>query len=388
MHAARWVNQLAELGWDIHVFPAHAGALHPDFRNVTTYEVSSHRPAGLHQSVRLKGLWPLSRGAARLSYETRKHFPAWADRAAWLARIIDWIKPDIVHSLEFQKAGYLTLEARGKVKNSFPAWAVSNWGSDIYLFGRLSEHADRVKAILSGCDYYTCECHRDIKLARDLGFKGEVLQTIPIAGGFDINRMRRYRQQGLTSGRRLIVLKGYQHWAGRSLVGLRAIESCAGALGGYKVAVYLADQEEVKIAAELTAQATGLDIEIIPPCSHEEILRLHGRARASIGLSISDGISTSALEAMIMGSFPIQSNTSCINEWLSPGEGGLLVPPNDPEAVAAAIRRAVTDDALVDHAAAINAQVADERLQASVIQPQVVAMYEKVAEQIRSRKGH
>jgi glycosyltransferase involved in cell wall biosynthesis len=180
------------------------------------------------------------------------------------------------------------------------------------------------------------------------------------------------------------VLKGYQGWAGRALVGLRAIELSADALKGYRVAVYLAGQD-VRIAAELVAQSTGIPIEIVPHSPHEDILRLHGQARISIGLSISDAVSTSLLEAMVMGSFPIQSNTSCADEWIRCGETGLLVHPEDPEAVAAAIRRAVTNDALVDHAAEINARLAAERLDQSVIQPQVIAMYDKVAAQGKRR---
>jgi hypothetical protein len=40
-----------------------------------------------------------------------------------------------------------------------------------------------------------------------------------------------------------------------------------------------------------------------------EILKLHGRPRISISLSISDAISRSVLEAMVMGAFPIQRMT-------------------------------------------------------------------------------
>jgi len=56
----------------------------------------------------------------------------------------------------------------------------------------------------------------------------------------------------------------------------------------------------------------------------------------------------------------------------------LLVPPEDPVAIAAAIRRALSDDALVDRAAEINARITSERIDRTVIQPQVIAMYEKV----------
>jgi glycosyltransferase involved in cell wall biosynthesis len=158
-------------------------------------------------------------------------------------------------------------------------------------------------------------------------------------------------------------------------------------LKGYRVAIYVASPE-VKIAAELLTHSTGIPIDIVPPSSHEEILRLHGRARVSIGLGISDAISTSLLEAMTMGSFPIQSNTSCANEWVQCGETAILVPPEDPDAVAKALRRALSDDALVDRAAEINAGVTAARLDRSVIQPQVIAMYERILRQTTNVKSH
>jgi glycosyltransferase involved in cell wall biosynthesis len=181
-------------------------------------------------------------------------------------------------------------------------------------------------------------------------------------------------------------LKGYQGWVYRALVGLRAIELCADVLKekDYRIAIYLASPE-TKIAAELLAKSSALPIDIIPRVPHEQMLRLHGQARVSIGLSISDALSTSALEAMVMGSFPIQSNTSCLGELVQDGQSGILVHPEDPEAVAVALRRAVTDDDLVDRAAEINARIAAEHLDRSVVRPQVVQMYERIAAQARSK---
>jgi hypothetical protein len=295
-----------------------------------------------------------------------------------LARVIDNIKPDIIHSLEMQLAGYLTLAAREHLRGRSPIWIMTNWGSDIFLFGRLPEHTEKIKAVLSACDYYDCECYRDVELAKVFGFKREVLPVLPNTGGFDIGRMQQFRQPGPTSARRLIVLKGYQDWAGRALVGLRAIALSADVLNGYSIAIYMANKD-VRIAAELISHATGIPIEIVPLSSHEDMLRLHGRARVSIGLSISDAASTSMLEAMVMGSFPIQSCTACADEWIQDGQTGLIVPPEDPELIATAIRCALSDDSLVDRAAELNMQTARKRLDYRLIQPQVIAMYEKIA---------
>ncbi len=380
IHIARWINQVSDRGWDIHLFSSTPELVHPDFRNLTIYGFSSFRPKGLDPSVRLRGVWPLRRGYSlirhlALGYPVFQRFAPWG-----LTGVIRWLKPDIVHSMEIQHAGYLTLAAREVLKDEFPPWVVYNAGSDIYLYGRLSEHQEKIRAVMSACDYYQTRCYRDVELAKEFGFKGKVLPIV--RGGFDLERVHQLRQPGPTSARRLIALKGKQEWVYRGLVGLRAIELCADLLKeeGYRIAIYLADPA-TKIAAELLTQSTGLPIDIIPYSTHEDMLRLHGRARVSIGLSISDGLPASALEAMVMGSFPIQSNTSCLGELLQDGQSGMLVHPEDAEAVAAALRRAVTDDELVDRAAEINARIAAEYLDRSVTRPQVVEMYQRIAAQ-------
>lgn len=378
VHAARWINQVSDLGWDVRVFGATPEPIHPEFRNVTVYNFSAVRPEGLDPGVKVRGLWPFRKAAGLAGLPVLRFTP----RA--LAEVIRRFEPDIVHTLEVQHAGYLTLEARELLGGRLPAWVASIWGSDIYLFGRLSEHAEKVRSVMSACDYCNAECRRDARLAGEFGFAGKDLWVLPGAGGFDVEKARGLRQSDPTSARRVVALKGYQHWAGRALVGLRAIELCADVLEGYRVEIYSTAQDVV-IAAELASRATGIPIDIVPPGAHEDMLRLHGRARVSIGLSISDGIPSTALEAMMMGSFPIQSNTSCIDEMLQDGETGMLVHPNDPESVAAAIRRAVTDDELVDRAAAANAKLVAECLDQSVVKPQVVAMYEKIL--ARERAG-
>ena len=94
---------------------------------------------------------------------------------------------------------------------------------------------------------------------------------------------------------------------------------------------------------------------------------------------VSDAISTSLLEAIIMGSFPIQSWTSCGNEWIEDGKTGILVPPDDPEIVELAIRRCLTDNDLVDQAAEMNYRLAEEKLDRSIVKPMAIETYVTVA---------
>ena len=381
VHTARWLDQITGLGWDVHLFPSRLAELHPGLHDVTVHGLDL-RQTGL-RNVQQPGAVPSPFPPGHAAHQLLRRAmgrvapPVRGSPARRLASLIRELKPDIVHALEIQGAGYLTMDAWRFLDGAAPRLIVSNWGSDIYLFGRLAEHRPRIQEVLATADFYSCECNRDVALARDMGFSGDVLPVLPNSGGFAVDASARLRQPGPVSGRRLILLKGYQGWAGRALVGLRALALCAGDLQGYRVAIYAASPE-VKIAAELLSRSSGIPIEIVPHSSHDDMLRLFGQARAYIGLSISDAISTSLLESILMGAFPIQSGTACADEWVIDGHSGMIVPPEDPELVSHAIRRALRDDALVDRAAELNAVTAARRLDRSVIQPQVIAAYQRV----------
>ena len=373
IHAVRWISQFPDQDWDLHLAPSLAAPLHPDLAgSVTFHGWGKHNTNGLRLAAGLLQHWPYARGSG---YAKRfaDHLTHGVSPAK-LARLIRTIKPDIVHSLEIQHAGYVSLAAQQILGDAFPTWVVSNWGSDIYLFGQLAEHRARVQQVLATCDYLVCECERDVALARQFGFRGQVAPVLPAAGGYDLDKWQRLRQPGPTSGRRLILLKGYQNWAGRALVGLRALELCADVLQDYRIIIPLA-APDVILAAEILANRTGLSIGIAPHVDYADAMRRFGAARVHIGLSISDGISQSLLESMVMGAVPIQSCTACADEWIENGRNGFIVPPEDPHIIADALRRAVTDDEFVDQAVAINDEIVPRRLAYAHIRQQAVAMY-------------
>jgi glycosyltransferase involved in cell wall biosynthesis len=216
-------------------------------------------------------------------------------------------------------------------------------------------------------------------LAREYGLRGEALPVFPNTGGFDLEKCEVLRAPGSISARKIILLKGYQTWAGRALSGLRALARCGDILRkyGYSIAIFSAGSD-VKIAAELFALETGVPVEIISSCSHTEMLKKYGQARVYIGLSISDAISTSLLESMVMGAFPVQSCTACADEWIVDGQSGLIVPPEDVDLIEKALRLALTDDALVDRAESLNRETARKRLNSTIIQPKVIDFYQRV----------
>ncbi|MGO9392733.1 glycosyltransferase family 4 protein, partial [Rhodoblastus sp.] len=339
VHAARWTRLLDGAGHDIHVFPSQANHhLHEDFRDVTFWPVSDLAFDVGSRPIRIGTLPEMPPS----SPETR------------LAALMAVGQFDIVHSLEFQHAGYMTLKALAEVPHRRPIWIATNYGSDISLLGGSPEHAARIREIVSECDYYSAECRRDVELARRFGLRKPVFAVCPNSGGIDMELTAQLRPPGPTSTRRVIAVKGYQHFAGRALTALQAIDHVRERLGDYRVCIF-SPFPKVRQEAERLRSQRGVDVECLPEhVPHAEILRLHGSARVSMAISVGDGISTALLEAMAMGSFPIQTCTACADEWIVDGKSGFIVRPDDIEQIADRLLRALDDDELVDSAASLN----------------------------------
>jgi hypothetical protein len=295
-----------------------------------------------------------------------------------LAGRIRALRPDLIHSMEFQHAGYLVLRARELHGPGFPTWLATNWGSDIFYFGRFADHRAQIERLLASIDFYSCECQRDVAIARQYGYGGPVLSGVPNSGGFDLKRIASLRSSLPPSRRKLVMVKGYQHFAGRALTALQVLETFASQLNSYRIVLFSTGEAPRKRARELK-QAGVLDIEAIDwGVPHEQILTLLGEARLYMGISISDAISTSVLEAMAMGAFPIQTNTSCCDEWFTDGQGGFIVPHDNLEVICNKFGRALADDALVDRAAEVNWQTVQTRLDKNIIAPKVVEFYDRI----------
>jgi hypothetical protein len=383
IHTARWLNQIIGNDWNIHLLPAFdEEGFHPSLPNIF-YHPTFWGGSGGIQTLRMSGFFCGHRFVSGFMRRMMRNlWPRY--RMVYFHHLIRKWKPDLIHSLEFQHSGYFVSSAKESFSGTFPPWIATNWGSDIYLFGRLANHQERIKKLLGQCDFYSCECQRDVILGRQFGFSGTVLPVFPNSGGFDLETLAKLRFATPPSQRKLIMLKGNQGFAGRALVGIRALERCGKSLEGYEIGIYsAATDEKALIAPKLLSLNTGVKVTMIPEDTpHEEMLRWHSRARISIGLSISDAISTSFLEALVMGSFPIQSRTACADEWIENNRTGILVHPEDPEGIELAIKKVLADDSLVDTAALINWKTAQDRLNRDSLRKKTREFYERVLHRI------
>lgn len=286
------------------------------------------------------------------------------------------LRPALLHAMEVQHAGYACLAAARMAGAGFPPWLVSNWGSDFQLYRVLDDHRPVLAELASRMDFYLGECARDLRIARDLGHAGPVHAPIPASGGMDFSALPPLDALPPPSLRRDIVVKGYHGWSGRALHVLSAVHLAAPALARFRIRIVLAPAPVAAMAAALR-EADGIDITVeshLP--DHAGALARLADARMTIGAGISDGIGTTSLEAMAMGSFPLAGASSCAGEWIACGRDGFLLDPHDTAGMAAKIVRAATEDALVDAAAIRNRAEVERRWNASANAQRVIALYE------------
>jgi glycosyltransferase involved in cell wall biosynthesis len=294
-----------------------------------------------------------------------------------LAELIEELRPDIVQSLEMQHGAYLTQKAWEYFNGERPLWIYNCWGNDIYYYQHDAKHCERIQAILTEVDYLITDCERDHELAREHGFKGEFLGVYPGGGGYHIDALRRNMQGTYPSERRTIIVKGYYGEFYRPITVLDAVKRCEEFLRGYDVVVYLPSAEVVEYA-QVLFKGADIRISVFERTSHENTIRLFGQARIALACNISDGTPNTMLEAMIMGAFPIQSNTVSTEEWIEHGRNGFLPAPEDVDGYTSALREALLNDRLVDVAAEYNYDLMKRKVEYETVQKKIIAMYEEL----------
>jgi glycosyltransferase involved in cell wall biosynthesis len=294
-------------------------------------------------------------------------------RGLLLRRILKITLSDFVHALELQHAGYVTMRALADKRITTP-FIATNYGSDVYWFRQFPKHKAKIQSILQRADLYSAECQRDYLLAKDFGFDGVELPLGPNAGGIELAGDQFNFQA--PSKRKTIAIKGYHGWVGRALVALDAVESLQHELRDYEIVVYSANLKVARRALQI-GRKLGLRVSIHKKnsLSHQEVLGIFAKARIYIGLSLSDGISTSLLEAMSMGAFPIQTSTSCADEWITPGKSGALIRNLNADEVLSTMKLALNDDALVDEAVDINKEALKSKANAEALKKSAKAFY-------------
>src|SRR5262249_18912344 len=89
-------------------------------------------------------------------------------------------------------------------------------------------------------------------------------------------------------------------------------------------------------------------------------------ASCYVSASLSDGTSSSLLEAMACGLYPILSDIPANREWVVDGENGMLFPPGDHSALARCLERAISERPWMSSAREMNRRLVEERANVDV----------------------
>lgn len=362
VHMARWLSQFVGQPFDFTLFPSSPHRrVHPGVKQLLRRDIGQ-------MTVVIK---PAFMRWLAFPFSALDLLFANVSRSRLLRRVIESETFDLIHVMELQHAGYLLLDAR--LAPNLPRVFVTNWGSDIYWFQQFPKHKRRIIELLDIASAYSSECHRDIEIVRSLGYSGVVMPVIPNAGGIDLSCLP--KDLAPPSQRKGIIIKGYTGFVGRALTALRALEEVADCLDGYEVLVYSASLR-VRLQTLVLMLKHRVTVRIIKKRTpHAVMLKHFSESRAYIGISLSDGISTSLLEAMATGCYPIQTGTSCAREWLT-STSGAIVSPCDLGEISQRIREAITNHSLVDAAAKTNIAIIQSRATTQVVKPVALSFYQ------------
>ena len=358
IHTARWLKQFKNDNFEFVLFPSTPHRrIHPEITKLVNESSNS-----AFTIVRTMKYFSLPLCILDLIVKNRI-------RGYILQKVVDNSSTpfSIVHAHEIQHAGYLAFEAISRSKQK-PQLILSIWGSDVFWFKQFASHRKKIFQVLSMTDQLICECARDIESVKQLGYRGKNPAIMSASGGFEFQNPLHTRIKKLPSERNLILVKGYMGFVGRADLALRAIGNIALEIQNQPIIVYSSDFRSRRIARHLISKH-GLNITCYKKrqLSHEKMLSLFSDARIHIGISESDGLPGSLRESMVCGCFPIQTDTSCADEWITDGISGYIVPINDEKKLQLSIQRALRDNELVDNAAVLNIASAQQRLDGSLI---------------------
>lgn len=366
IHVIRWVDNLKDSGYELYWFDVtDKGKLDATnkIHQFTNWKARKIPP--------IKGEYFLSKRVPFL-YEKVKPFLEITENE-FLEKIVNEIKPDVVHSFEMQNCSYQIRKTMDKHPDL--KWIYSCWGNDLYYYKNFKEHKSQIIKVLHRVNFIHTDCKRDFDIAKSMGFRGKYLGVIPGGTGYKLDELQKFKIP--VEQRKIILVKGYEHIFGRGLNIIKALEEIIEEIKDYEVVVFAAHSIVIEYIKQKKLPFNTLDRHGL---KHYEVLELMGKALVYIGNSISDGMSNTLLEAIVMGAFPIQSNPGNVSEEIINNNiNGLII--NNPEStleIKNLILDALKDKKRLIKAEKINSDIAISRLDFKKNRHKVIAIYNSI----------
>jgi len=235
------------------------------------------------------------------------------------------------------------------------------------------------KRVLSSADALHCDCCRDVRLARALGYPGPAV-VLPSCGGLDRSVFPGTASAVDARARLGIASKGPIIFDPRAARGYTRHDIFFAALPAVlsefpeAVAVTVGIDGEDALRNYASKLAIDGSIIFLPKQNARQMAELYAASEVTISATEHDGTPNSILEAMACGSFPIVSNLESLREWVENGRNGFLVDLT-PSSFASAIVKALRDDALRARATVRNRELIEDRATREVVGPAITRLY-------------
>jgi len=285
--------------------------------------------------------------------------PATLFRSAQKLRaFIQEVRPDIVHALRVPYEGMLTATAlEGLVTR--PSFLVSIWGNDFTLHAPSTPLMGYfTRKTMKAVDALHADCKRDIRLARDWGL-GVDSPTLVTPGNGGIRSAVFYPPAEPVKNPVVINPRGFRAYVKNEAF----FKSIPLVLEKRSDARFVCSsmQGEPQVLQWMKDLKIEHAVQLNPPLSHAQMGDAFRAAQVVVSPSIHDGTPNSLLEGMACGCFPVAGDLESIREWITSGQNGLLVDPNNPQAIADAVLIALEREDLRREAAGLNEKIISAR---------------------------
>ena len=370
--ASNWIRHFAGQGDEVYL--ASTFACNVDFPlkrlEITPVAFSSvkkagDKPGGSSRTLGLRTVLRQWLGPLTIFRSARK-----------LRSLIREIKPDIIHALRVPYEGMLTAAALRGLSEPKPPFIASIWGNDFTL------HAPSTPFM----KYYTrltmqtvtalhADCARDIRLAREWGL-GEDKPTLVTPGNGGIRTEIFFPPTEPVKDPVVINPRGFRAYV-RNDVYFKSIPLVLAKRSDarFVFASMAGNEQAVQWVRELGIEHA---VTLNPQMSHAEMADVFRAAQIVVSPAIHDGTPNTLLEGIACGCFPIAGDLESIREWITHGQNGLLVNPNDAQSVADAILLGLEREDLRQDAAGQNAKIISARAEYEMNMKKVEGFYDSL----------
>ncbi|MEB2285578.1 MAG: hypothetical protein B6D46_14180 [Polyangiaceae bacterium UTPRO1] len=252
-------------------------------------------------------------------------------------RLVRAIAPDLVH------AHFLTSNGLVAAASGFHPLVVSARGSDVH--NSLRSHARRAltRWVVRRADLVNPVSAELAAKIATLGVPAE--KILCLTQGIDVERFTLPRVPRRPDGVARIVCTRKLHRPYQPGIIVAALARLAAAGLAFEMTFAADGRDGAALRAEVAAHGLADRVRFLGGYLPEALPALLAAADVYVSASLWDGTSPALLEAMAAGVYPVVSDCPANREWLA-GEGdGLLFPPDDAPALAAALARALQSPA-------------------------------------------